>query len=413
MSSINLLAISNPSDYWRSGHITIPWQPIYQQIQIPPEELVLSDLRDRSRTPLLAQVDRVDPDDPTRDTLVFSLAHATPPGLEDSSTFSSFLRADRGKPIPEGLGEPYLEVVLGSDGRERGVRFVNSRLIVWFNLVSAPEDNERSWYAGSATSVQLEHQELLDPLLAAKGEWMGQDPEKRCMQVDRLQLPGLEPRAPHYQVSLYNHSYRLVSRSNGPVRASITIASEPFDYIGSDPMTGNTCHFVCELYRVISLYAGADYLSEELFVKGKPKAEKGESSDRAEAIYLNFAAHYFAHIHLGQKADIYQPPHVPGWFAIGSSVMPHPGYGFATNGHIDLVTYPHEGDENRCSWLLLPCQSVKCLHLFMRTQAEGVDSCTGRCWYELIYKPLKVEIYQQTAVPQGVQDERLLTTPCA
>lgn len=409
MSSLNLLGISNPSDYWRGGHITVPWQPIYQQFGISPEELVLSDLRDRSRTPLLAQVDRVDPDDPTRDTLVFSLADPIPPGSEHPSILSGFVRADRGNPIPQKLGEPYLEVIYGSDGRERGVRFVNNRLVVWFNLVSAPEDDERKWYAGSVSSVQLDRQELLDPLLAATGTWMGQDPEKRCMQVDRLQLPALEPKAPYYQVCLYNHSYRLVTQCSGPVRDSITIASEPFDYMGCDPRTGDHRHFVCELYRVISLYAWADYLTEELYVKAKPKVDKGERIDHAEAVYLNFAAHYFTHIHIGHQANIYQPPHVPSWFAVGSSSSPHPGYGFVTDGHIDAVAYPHEGNENRCSWQLLPCQLAKCVHLFMRGQPGEFDARTGRYWYELIYQPLKVEIYQDHPVAQAVRDEYLVS----
>ncbi|HEY9672916.1 MAG TPA: hypothetical protein V6D11_15840 [Waterburya sp.] len=409
MSSINLLAISNPSDYWRAGYITVPWQPIYQQVQILPKELVLSDLRDRTHTPLIAQVDRVDPDDPAHDTLIFSLAHAIPPGSDDDSMISAFVRADRGQPMPDGLGEPSLEVVYGLDGRERGVRLVNNRLIIWFNLVCAPENDERNWYAGSATSIQLDRQELLDPVHAVKGEWMSQDPEKRCMQVDRLQLPGLEPRAPYYQVSLFNHSYRLVAQSNGPVRASITVASEPFEYIGSDPTTGENCHLMCQLYRVISLYAGADYVSEELFVKGKPINDKGEESAAGKTVNLNFVAHYFTHIHMEHQADIYQPPHVPGWFAVGSSAPLHLGYGFASDVHIDSVAYPHEGDENRFSWQLLPGKLAKCLHLFMRGETEGFEARPGRYWYEFIYKPLKVEVYKEAFVSQLIREDSLLT----
>ena len=408
MSSINLLAVFNPSDYWRGGYVTVPWQPIEREFQIPPEELVLSDLRDRTRTVLRAQVDRVDPDDPSRDTLVFSLARTIPPKSEDNSTISAFVRADRGQSIPQGVGEPSLEVVCGLDGRERGVRLSNDRLIVWFNLVSAPEDDERSWYAGSATSVQLDRQELLDPFRAEKGEWMGQDPEKRCMQVSEIQLPGIHPKSPYYHVSLFNRSYRLVARSSGPVRASITIASEPFDYMGPDPMTGNHRHFVCELYRTIELYAGADYLIEELAVKGTPKVDPGEHIDGTEAVHLNFAAHYFTHMHMEHRADIYQPPHVPGWFAIGSASVPHPGYGFATDVHVEAVTYPHEGNESHFSWQLLPCKSARCLHLFMRGEPGDVEARTGRCWYELIFQPLTAEIYQDEPVSQGVREVGLV-----
>ncbi len=92
MSSVNLLAIFNPSNSWRSGYLTVKRQPIYQQFQIPPEELVLSDLRDLSHTQISAQVDQVDPEDSSRDILVFSLKKPIPPNLEDSKLASGFVR---------------------------------------------------------------------------------------------------------------------------------------------------------------------------------------------------------------------------------------------------------------------------------------------------------------------------------
>ncbi|ARV59138.1 hypothetical protein BZZ01_11250 [Nostocales cyanobacterium HT-58-2] len=403
MPSINLLAIFNPSNYWRSGYITVPWQPIYQQFQIPPEELVLSDLNDLSHTLISAQVDRIDPEDSSRDILVFSLQKAIPPSSEDGRLVSGFFKVDRGKPMPAKVGEPSLEVIYGTAGQVRGVRLVNNHLIVWFNLIPAPEDNERNWFSGSASSVQLDHQEILDPFLAARGEWLGQDPEKRCMQVAELLLPGPpHPKSPHYQVSLFNHSYRLVSQSCGLVRASITVASEPFDYIGVDPDTGNNLHLVCELYRVISLYAGADYLIEELFVKAKPKGEEDRIIAGKEIVNLYFAARYFAHMNMGHTEDIQQVFPVPNWFAVGSTAPPYPAYGFATDVHIDTVTHPREGNNSRFSWLLLPGQSAKCLHLFMRDQLGEFDARVGHLWCELIYQPLKAEIYQEVA-PKAVE----------
>jgi hypothetical protein len=398
MPSSNLLAIFNPSNYWRGGHVIMPWQPIYQQFQIPPEELVLSDLSDPASTPLLAQIDRVDPEDPSRDTLVFSLAEAIPSGSEDYSITSAFVKVDRGKPIPhDELGKPSLEVVYGADGQERGVRLVNSRLIVWFNLVPAPENDGRNWFAGSATSVQLDHQEILDQFQAAMGEWLNQDPEKRCMQVDQIQLMELPySESPSYQVSLYDRSYRLVSHSSGPMRASITIASEPFDYNDLDPNTGKERHLTCQLYRVISLYADADYLIEELFVKGKPKGEQDGNHAATDAINLEFAARYYAYMDMSQQPQIYQNPNVPDWFAVGSSFEPYAGYGFATDVHVDSVTYPHDVNDRRFSWQLLPGKSAKCLHLFMRCPEKNFDSRAGQYWHEFIYKPLKAEIYQES-----------------
>ncbi|MBH8551214.1 hypothetical protein I8751_02215 [Nostocaceae cyanobacterium CENA357] len=410
MPSLNLLAVFNPSNYWRKSYITISWQAIAQQFPIPPEELVLSELRDLAHTPISSQVDIIDPEDPSRDTLTFFLANPIPPGSPDDVLASALIRLEQGKAIPKKLGEPSLEVIYGSDGRERGVRLVNNRLIVWFNLIPAPEDDERNWFSGSATSVQLDHQEILDPFLAAMGEWLGQDPEKRCMQVSELQLPGSSyPKSPYYQVSLFNHAYRLVAQSSGPVRASITIASEPFDYIGADPVTGHNRHLVCELYRVISLYAGADYLIEELFVKGKPKKSAERIGDAQEVVNIPVGLHYFAHINMGQTEDIQQVFPVPDWFAVGSTAPPYAAYGLATNLHIDAIAHPHEGNPSCFSWQLLPGQSAKCMHTFMRGQPEGFDARVGHLWYELIHQPLRAEIYQDAEIKTSDGYDKLVT----
>jgi hypothetical protein len=410
MPSLNLIAVFNPSNYWRSGYITMPWQAIAQEFQIPTDKLVLSDLRDLSHKAIPTQIDRIDPEDSSRDTLVISLPRPVPPGAEDDILAATFLRVDQGKPMPSKIGEPYLEVVYGSDGKERGVRLVNNRLIVWFNLIPAPEDNEHNWFSGSATSVQLDHQELLDPFLAAKGEWLGQDPEKRCLQVSEIQLPGsLYPKSPHYQVSLFNHAYRLVAQSSGPVRACITIASEPFDYMGVDPATESNRHLVCELYRVISLYAGTDYLMEELFIKAKPKAAEDRITNTPEVVNLPFGLQYFAHMNLGQTQDIEQVFPVPDWFAVGSTAPPYAAYGLATNLHIDAIAHPQGGHLSNFSWQLLPGKYAKCLHIFMRGQPQGFDAKVGHTWYELIHKPLKAEIYHNAAVQTSITRESLVT----
>ncbi|MBF2063088.1 MAG: hypothetical protein IGS39_01440 [Calothrix sp. C42_A2020_038] len=410
MPSINLLAVFNSSNYPRSGIVTLPWQPVYEQFNIPPEELVLSDLRDLSHTPINAQVDCIDPDDPQRDTLIFSLQKSIPAGSEKDMLINGFIKLDRGRQMPQNLSESSLEVVYGADGRERGVRLANSRLIVWFNLIPAPEDNERNWFSGSATSIQLDQEEILDPFRAARGQWLGQDPDKRCMQVAGIRLPGASDlKSPYYQVHLYNHSYRLVSQSKGSVRTSITIASEPFDYMGADPVTGYNRHLVCELYRVISLHAGADYLVEELFVKGKPKAEEDKLTGSPEVVFLNFGLEYFAHMNMGYTQDIEQVFPVPDWFALGSTEPPYPAYGLATNLHIESLQHPYEGNVSNFSWRLLPGKYAKCLHLFMRNQPNEFDTRVGHFWYELIYNPLRAEIYQENRI-QTAQNQTLIRT---
>jgi hypothetical protein len=396
MPSLNLLAIFNPSNYWRGGYVTVGWNAIAQQFQIPPEQLVLSDLRDLSHTPLLSQVDRIDPEDPSRDTLVFYLPKTIPPASEDEVLASGFVRIDQGNPIPPSLGEPFLEVDYGADGQERGVKLVNSRLIVYFNLIAAPEDKQRNWFAGAATSVELDHVDILDPLQREKGKSSKQDPEKRCMQVAGIVLPGPpHPDTPFHQVSLYDCSYRLVSYSRGAVRASITIASEPFEYVGADAYTGINRHLLCQLYRVISLYAGADYLIEEIFVKGKAIGED-KLIENPMTVNPNFGLHYFAHMNMGHTKDIQQTFPIPDWYAVSSTEHPYAAYGLAADVNLDFVKHPHEGNKSRFYWQFLPNKSAKCLHLFMRGQPEGFDAWVSHSWYELIYKPLRAEVYQDS-----------------
>jgi hypothetical protein len=393
MPSSNVLAIFNPCNYWRGGYVTIPWRSLYQQFQIPAEELVLKQIDGSSRTDLPLQIDRVDPEDPSRDTLVFLLAKPIPPSGENNLTVSAFVEVDRGKSaFKQQSSIPSLEIVRGSNGEERGVRFVNNRLIVWFNLVPAPENDGRNWFAGSATSVQLDHQEILDQFSAVTGQWMNQDPEKRCLQVDRIQLDlkvSESQLLPCYEIALYDRPYQLISHCSGPIRTSITIASEPFDYHQLDPNTNEQRYLKGRLYRILSLYKDADYITEELFIKAKPQEEQDENGSTKQ---LDFAAWYYAYMDMSQQPQIYQKPN---WFAVGSSYEPYAGYGFATNIPIDSTTYPSQDIDRRFSWKLLPAKSIKCLHLFMRSPLKDFDLRTEKYWYELIHKPLETEVYQK------------------
>lgn len=382
------LPVFNPSHYERQGYVAVPWQLIHEQIKIAPEELAV---RDSSGFQLPAQVDRIDPDDPSRDSLVFSCVRAIPPGPEDYSAPSAFVSIDQDEP-ELWQGETWLQVDHGPDGRETGVKLVNNQLTVWLCLAPAPGNDKKNWYAGSATSVVSLHRdkEVLDPFVAERA-WTGHDPEKRCMQVDQLQLPcPAWETMPCRQVTLFNKPYRLVAQSSGPVRASVTIASEPFDYSFRHLGTQKEHELVCQLYRVLSLYAGADFVIEELFVKGTPD----ETTTQKKAVNLVFAARFFTYMDLGPYPQIYQFPHIRDWFAVGSLQCPYPGYGFATNVHASPVVNPHPDfpdvstAHRSFSWQLLPGNFARCLHLFKRDGKADFDSQIGRRWYEFIYKPL-------------------------
>lgn len=406
MTLLNLLAVYNPSNYWRSGIVTLPWMPIAHELGLKPDEVVLTDLSDRTGTPLLAQVNSVDPDNPERDVLVFALPHPIPPSAKDDSTTSAFIRLDRGNPPPSRVGELDLDIVEGANGQVQGVRLTNHRLIVWFSLVPDPEHCGHDWYAGAATSVQLDHREILDPFPAARGEWMGQSPEKRCMQIDRLQLPGFaHERLPYHEVDLFQQPYRLVSHTVGPVRASITIASTPFRYVAIDPATAQQHHLMGELWRVIHLDAGADYLMEELYVKAWH--QEGLTPAPQE---IDFAARYFTHMNLGQAAGLYQIPPLPDWFALGGATSPYPGYGFATDVRMNLAHSDRDTEAGlgRVTWQLLPCCQSRCLHLFMRDADQQFEAKTGHAWYEYIYQPIRANLYQGNRMPFNGSDDRLI-----
>ena len=152
---------------------------------------------------------------------------------------------------------------------------------------------------------------------------------------------------------------------------------------------------------MISLYTDADYLVEELFIKGYSKGKQGASPITKE-LDQPFVVRYFAHMNMSFIPTIKRFCGVPDWFAIGYPYDHCPGYGFATDVHTDSVI-SHFADEflpdpadkyKRFSWKLLPGKSAKCLHLFMRNQGSEFDSHIGQCWYKYIYKPLKAEVYQ-------------------
>jgi len=387
----NKLAIYNPSSYQRGGHVSTPWKPIYDQTRIPPAELIL---RDGSGNELTTQIDKVDPEDASRDILSFSLAEPVQPGPEDYSSPSAFLQISKGKKPVKVSAELGLDIATGSSGRAWGVLLYNSQLKVFINLANTPGPDPldpRNWYAGSVTSVQLGHdkKEMLDRFVAEILFDLEHDPEKR-LQLDYIQLarPNWETSA-YEQVDMFNRSYRLISQAAGPVRVSLTIVSEPFDYRFFDPFARKNRVIDCRLYRILSLYSGSDYLIEELFVKGILR----ENNNNLEPVNLIFMAQYFAHMDMGKELRIYQFPFVPDWMAIGVPWPPYHGYGFATDMHIasQVASSLYLENYKRFSWQLSPSKMARCLHLFMYEDNGRFDNKIGHLWYEEIYKPLKAQ----------------------
>lgn len=403
------LHVFNPSDKERLGQVCFPWQEFHKRTGIEENELVLS----RGDELLPYQIDTIDPDDPSSKMLVFSAG--TIPGSEKfPEPISIPVIADKstGEPSLCGNVPELIDSKLGMDITGNGVKFTNKALTVWFNLNPKLDRDGQGWYAGAATSVQLYGREVLD----AVPDPFFHDIEKRCMQLDFVELfrPSWEPKNywdfPLFQKRrLFDRPYHVVSSSVGPVRVSVTIASESFDYSYRDPFTTETRLLKCKVFRIINLYAGAEYIAEDLFVKAIPQNGIAE----ADYVHLYFIAHYFSYLSF-LDLNISRFDFVPDWFVASNLLMPFQAYGFATDRHTAPIENPHKGfpdrDKEHCSFSfnLLPCKVAKALHSFMRydrpvgsVDAYGkeryrarryFEDRAGALWNEHIYRPLWIAL---------------------
>ena len=245
------------------------------------------------------------------------------------------------------------------DVDERGVKFINDRLKVWFNLVPDPENDGKNWYAGSTTSALLYDREILDPHRAdLPWLYMCHDREKRCMQIDQIQLyDSLGKGKLGQPAQLFSKPYRLIAKSE-PVQPGfieITVASPPFECIY--PVGGGMRRLECELHRVIRLAAEASYLDEELSIHVKSGAEPG-----TESVAPRFAVRYYAHINAGWADLSVHKSDDAHAFVAGADWGACPAYGFGCDARIADLTW----DSSRVWALLSPCKSLRCRHSFTR-----------------------------------------------
>jgi len=391
------LNIRNPSSWPRRGYVAIPWQPIARRLDLASPHL---DLRGPTGTSLAAQIDVVDPADRERDTLVILLDREVPPGSDDYSQVVAQVEIKGGPPAAAGLA-PQTAPAIGPEhppaDPPRGFKLANGKLEIWFNLLADTGDPSRNWFAGCATSVVVENGEMLDAFRQALFGWKGHDPEKRCLQIDRIRLPLCAwDERPHRDELMFNRPYTLLSQSAGPVRTSAAIASAPFSYRYRDPVTDKDHDLECRLHRIISVYRDSDYLMEELSVRGMPVT----GGPGARPVKLRFAARYFAQMDMGLQPQLTRFWQVPDWFSVSCGWPPLQGYGFATDMHTTEFNNP-PGDYyaadpgRRCrafSWELGAGSTVNCLHLFKHGGHEELSRHAGHAWYEHIYKPLRAEL---------------------
>jgi hypothetical protein len=383
------LLIFNPSNYPRGGHVATPWSPIQKTSHISADQLKVFD--DGVEVP--AQVDCIDPGDSRLDTLAFVLRKNLDPGPDDYSRPSGYVLLEDGGKSTTVSSKPIVPA-----GLPDRIELANGRLVVSLSLRPPKPPEDSGWFSGAAQSFRLyggaarsvgrDVVEMLDVFQSILDS-VEHDPEKRCMQVDRLIIPNpaWSDRSEE-EIELFKLSYSVLSYCTGPVRQVCTIVSDPFAYVRPDPYRKRDVPMECQFYRMLILYHDADYLLEELWLKGRDQAKNAHWLD------LRFSARYFAQMNMTQEPELRWSEWVPDWFAIGySQGFVRPGYGFATDAHSRRPQWPHPGYPlpdcayRAFSWELRPCMRARCLHLFQLNAPAPIEHRIGHTWYEELYKP--------------------------
>lgn len=377
------LTLRNPSPYGRSGLAVTPWQPISDLLGGPSHVQVFREYGGGSRVPLTAQIDRLDPSDPSRDELVFALDRDAESGKDDYTEDSGSIVVEPGPPQQSTSG-PRVNALYD------GVQFTNQHLFAWLNTSVTHNASNNPWFGGAMTSVRWDGRELLDPIADDFG--FTHDPDKRALQIDRIHLvrpPWDEDGS--FDELVFNKPWMSVAVNEGPLRATATIISWPFDF---------TCHdvdqkartFKCSVHRAISIFNDSDIIAEKLWVRG-------DADGPTPAVDLWFSARYFMLVNLSFEAIQFRYPDHPGWFAMVAERRPKHGYAFATSAHAGPIWHPplehrDPNTEHRAySWELGASQEATGVHIFRRdTTTKLLTDAIGWAWYDLAYKPLRATI---------------------
>lgn len=390
------VVVRNPSEVPRDGHVAVP----LDASDVLPERWALFHDGDE----VFAQLDD-QLGDSTRREVSFLLDKKVCKGDERYETDCATL--DLRAQDATRRGHPYqdpsvYDVVLG-----RGFKMRNGRISLWFNLTPDLDYEWERWYAGCATSVQLDGTEILDPHRAAALDFFKQDREKR-MQIDsvRLSVPAWEGGG-FRDYSLSDRAWTLLHHGHGPVRAFATIQSPELEYTFFDLASNETVTLAGNLYRTLSLYRDADYIIEQLWLQAKPR----EGKIKRSVVDLSFTARYFLYYAAGSDGIIVHFPDIPDWFSIGVGGENPPGYGFSTDAHVTAVQHPHSefphpggrrgaidmrsgyplpDADHTFSWQLGSATTATALHLFKRgLNAARIAEESGRAWHDNIFRPLR------------------------
>lgn len=373
------LTLYNPSPYPRGGVVITPWSDVANALGSPANVRVFRDYGNGYRVPLEAQIDRIDPNDPSRDELVFALDSPLPAGNADYTHGC-------GDVVIEPSTSPVAPPAVVANRQFTGVNLNNGSLDAWINTSSNHNAPHNHWFGGALASLRIGNDDMLDPI----GQHIGLlDPDRRAMQIDRIHLvrPPWDEEG-SFDANVFDKHWRCVAANSGPLRATATIVSSPFEYRCRD-VDQNLRTFTCTVHRAISVLAGRDVITEKVWVSA-------DADGATPPVDLWFVARYFMLVNLYVEPITFRYPDHPGWFVLVAPGFPRHGYGFATNAYAGPIWNPpleHGDDETRhraFSWELGATRLATTAHLFRRnTSSKELSDAIGWTWYDLIYKPLR------------------------
>jgi len=409
--------VVNPSPYPRGDYVEVRLRQLGVPDDIDETRLRLFRLEGTSRTEVDFQIDSVfgtgDPVDRGERTLTF-FSMNTPPGDPDYLSTSRSARFHLQEVSVDGtapsrqrgplLIEHFYRAAGGSSlprtgtewdpSREvDGVKLHNGFLKVYFSLVPHTDTNN----SGAATSIF--HARAADLMDDGMLKPFGGGASTRWGQLTDLVFYPLpwEPRWYHVKRFVGDQSdsaaYTLVWSRSGPVRAVVTLKSDPLEieYDGGPYFQGRRT-VRCHLYRILSLSpAGrfnhlgehSDFYTEQLCVR---------TDDHCS---LAFRPQFYSSIEYppGVPPLLHRLEHIPDYFVVWRHFGAHcRAYGFASNAHVRAPAVT----DAELRWHLQVAHNPTCIHSFtVHGYPDNYDQLDklhviGHSWYERLFKPLMV-----------------------
>ncbi len=401
--------VANPSPYPRSDYVEVDLKAMGVPSCLDEGDLKLfridpNDDNDWEEVPY--QIDHVLGNEAGNRVMTF-LSRDTPAGKDDHYTMRSVrYELQPGEPSessgdcktgPLWVGQYYADRRGGEpeDGfsrdwdphrRANGVKLCNDRLEFFFSLVPAPKGPSGVDYTGAITSLSLKDAEVFE----RAGEMLGpfdDNPKKRWGQITEIAFFPLPWEARWFsKIPMLGQRYELVWSNSGPVRATVTVRSEPFlvEYHTELVVQPSEIKLRCRLYRTISLYPGKPYFTEDVYVL----TDHGKS--------VSFRPYYYAHLCYPDAVptELKRFEHIPDYLAIWKHFgMHHRGLGFASDSHIRAIDI----SDHEPRWRLQLGHLKRCIHycIFSSNRPADLFHDVGHyAWYEKVYKPLRVSPYE-------------------